>query len=168
MSSKAILGIAREMLESESVRNQALHERQQTESNFVRSWSSSNVNEAPLDFIDDLNACIQKVKGLGDSREGKQHKRDIDKAIQTLEGIKSSMRKNMSESDLPSDYGKRGQFLVSKYGAPSKGQDIDFFDKNGDKQYGIVKSVTGGKIGIEYKDENTGKKKTIRLDMVKG
>lgn len=48
----------------------------------------------------------------------------------------------IKERNDPREFGKRGWFLLDKGDSmPTVGQDLDYYDKQGNKQYGIVKSI---------------------------
>uniref|UniRef100_A0AAU8KXJ5 Uncharacterized protein n=1 Tax=Serratia phage Kevin TaxID=3161161 RepID=A0AAU8KXJ5_9CAUD len=64
----------------------------------------------------------------------------------------------------PREFGKRGWYLLDQgESMPTVGQDMDYFDKNGDKQYGVVKSLN--KSGIMTIQDGTTKAK-VKLQIV--
>lgn len=65
--------------------------------------------------------------------------------------------------------GERGYHGVNpKFGVPSAGDDIDFYDNNGDKKYGKVISISGNKMIIAPSNEEGifDKKNTVKRTLV--
>lgn len=52
---------------------------------------------------------------------------------------------------LPRDLGKSGKYAVSKGYNPRINDDVDFYDRNGDKRYGIISRIDHGSIWIEVR-----------------
>lgn len=48
---------------------------------------------------------------------------------------------------------------------PKIGSYVDFYDKNGDKQYGRVSIIQNNTVSIDYKHEDTGEHKSVHLKM---
>ena len=60
--------------------------------------------------------------------------------------------------------GKRGQYDITDVGRPTKGELIDYYNRNGDKRQGKVKSVNAQDI-MTLTDTDTGE--TVRMTLVK-
>lgn len=60
--------------------------------------------------------------------------------------------------------GKRGQYDITDVGRPAKGELIDYYDRNGDKRQGKVKSVNAQDV-MTLSDTETGE--TVKLYLVK-
>ena len=60
--------------------------------------------------------------------------------------------------------GKRGQYDITDVGRPTKGELIDYYNRNGDKRQGKVKSVNAQDI-MTLTDTDTGE--TVKMTLVK-
>ncbi len=60
--------------------------------------------------------------------------------------------------------GRQGQYDITDVGRPSKGELIDYYDRQGDKRQGKVKSVNAQNI-MTLVDTNSGE--TVKLTLIK-
>lgn len=60
--------------------------------------------------------------------------------------------------------GKRGQYDITDVGRPTKGELIDYYNRNGDKRQGEVKSVNAQDV-MTLTDTDTGE--TVKMTLVK-
>ena len=87
---------------------------------------------------------------------------NIAKTLHEVLAVKPSMPKRI----LPSEWAKRGKYAVGKEYNPKVGDDADFYDRNGDKRYGIITRITrDGNIWIEIR-ENGKMIETHQFEMV--
>lgn len=76
---------------------------------------------------------------------------------------KSPDKGQVTEADHR-EFGKKGRYLVDKGETlPEVGQNIDYFDSNGDKKYGLVKSINKQFI-MTLQDNKT--KEKVKLQIV--
>lgn len=77
-----------------------------------------------------------------------------------LDGVKKLKTEGVDHRRL----GKIGQYDITDVGRPEKGELIDYYDRNGDKRQGKVKSVNAQNI-MTLTDTKTGE--TVKLTLVK-
>ena len=54
---------------------------------------------------------------------------------------------------LPSEWAKQGKYAVGKGYIPKVGNDVDFYDRKGDKRYGIITRIAFGTIWFEIRED---------------
>lgn len=60
--------------------------------------------------------------------------------------------------------GKRGQYDITDVGMPTKGELLDYYDRNGDKRQGKVKSVNAQNV-MTLTDTDSGE--TVKITLIK-
>lgn len=82
-----------------------------------------------------------------------------------MKGFKDFLSEGqMNEKTDHRKLGQQGRYDITDVGRPSPGEVIDYYDRNGDKRSGKVKSVNAQNVMTLI---DVGTKETVKLDLIK-
>lgn len=99
-----------------------------------------------------VNANGKEVKSITGSSVG-----DVAKQLKTVLNLKT-------EGTDHRKLGQQGRYDITDVGRPAPGEVIDYYDRNGDKRSGKVKSVNAQNVMTLI---DVGTKATVKLDLIK-